>query len=373
MAYEILSIGDGEMLYEAFQGAAMIFRPENINDLIKSGFVLGTLLITFKYLTDQQMQLNYGLVAVALYTTMFVPTDTVSIEDVYTGEVRTVANVPIGIAAPMSVVSTMGVKSTSLFETSFSTPEEASLLGHGYLDSLNTLIKIRNVGVGTAGSNPTLNGDLARTVNGYIENCVMYDMELPYGNHEVTKQKLEKADDLWESLKTTFINRDTLVYLPTVVEPQMTCNEAYVTINNYLYTSEYQAAWASYMNGVLGITDSSVSASDKIDVAAQALGLTALDAQKFMRNALMASFLRDGPTAFIQRTGVEQVKMQWSGEQSVFKEYARPIMSFVEMFTVATSDSGVSFYTRTAWDVADGPIFSDVSVDSALGAHHGGV
>ena len=45
MAYEVLSIGDAEMLYNAFQGAAMIFGNNNLNDLIKAGFTLGLLCV----------------------------------------------------------------------------------------------------------------------------------------------------------------------------------------------------------------------------------------------------------------------------------------------------------------------------------------
>jgi len=146
MAYEVLSIGDAEMLYNAFQGTAMIFGNNNLNDLIKTGFTLGLLLISFRYLTNQELPLRYALVGLILYWVMFIPKDTVIIEDVYTGEVRTVANVPLGVAMPMSVISTMGVKITELFETAFSTPTEASMLQHGYLDSLNTLIKLRNIG-----------------------------------------------------------------------------------------------------------------------------------------------------------------------------------------------------------------------------------
>ena len=122
MAYEILSIGDGEMLYSAFQGVAMIFGNGSLEKIIKSGFIIVTVLISLRYLTNQEFPLQHVLVGITVYSALFVPTATVTIEDVYTGEVRTVANVPLGVAMPMSVVSSMGVKMTEMFETAFSVP-----------------------------------------------------------------------------------------------------------------------------------------------------------------------------------------------------------------------------------------------------------
>ena len=171
MAYEVISIGDGEMLYNAFQGVAMIFGSGNLEKIIKSGFIVGTMLISIRYLTNQEFPLHHFLVGVTVYSVMFVPTDTVTIEDIYTGDVRVVANVPIGVAVPMSVISTMGVSMTEMFETAFSTPSEASMLSSGgigtggYLNALNTLIKLRHIGMGTTGSNAGWEGDIGKTIN----------------------------------------------------------------------------------------------------------------------------------------------------------------------------------------------------------------
>ena len=67
MAYEVLSIGDAEMLYSAFQGAAMIFGNNNLNKLINAGFTLGTLLISMRYLTNQEFPLRYALVGLTMH------------------------------------------------------------------------------------------------------------------------------------------------------------------------------------------------------------------------------------------------------------------------------------------------------------------
>ena len=338
MVFDIVSIGDGEMLANAFQGVAMIFGSGSLGNIIKSGFMLGTLIICIRYLTNLEFPLHHVLVGVTVYSIMFVPTGTVTIEDVYNGEVRVVDNVPLGVAAPMSIISSMGVNMTRLFESAFSTPDEAGLLYAGYLDSLNTLIKLRNIGIGTVGSDGGWNGDLSKTITGYIEQCVMFDLELSDSYHEVTREGLQKSPDLWEAMKTTFINLDIITYLPSQPEGrQETCYNAYINITNYITGNNFIDKLDNEVSSLLGIMDAGERADQKIDDAAAALSLAGFDSQTFMRNALLASYLKDGPTAFIMRTGQEQLNLQWASEQSMFNTIERPLMAFVEMFTVAIS------------------------------------
>jgi conjugal transfer mating pair stabilization protein TraG len=339
MTYDILSIGDGEMLYEAFKGVAMIFGNNSLNKLINAGFVLGVLLISINYLTNQEFPLRYSLVALLAYSVLFIPKATAVIEDVYTGQVRTVDSVPLGVVVPMSVISTMGVKMTEMFETAFSTPVEASLLNDGYLKSLNTLVKLQHIGLGTAGSDSSLSGSLGETLNAYIESCVMFDLERGGSDAEVTLEGLQKSEDLLSALVTSFVNIDILVKLPSSgpAGTQKNCKGAYQDIVNYMKSTEFSESLDRYVSGLLGIQDPSKTATDAIDQAAAALDQAQIDSQEYMRNALVASYLKDGPVAFIQRQGKEQLNLQWASEQSMFNEIARPLMAFVEMFTVAIS------------------------------------
>ena len=339
MSYQVISIGDAEMLYETFQGVAMIFGNHSMNKLIASGFILGIFMVSTTYMTSQQFPLQQTLVGMILYSVLFVPTDTVTLEDVYTGQVRVVANVPLGVAVPMSVISSMGVQMTTLFESAFSTPTEAGLLQNGYLNALNTLMKLRNIGLGSAGSDSTLSGDVGETIQAYIENCVMLDLEINDNTvPEVTREKLQKSTDLWSSMLTSYINVDILMKLPTsAVGEQKSCKDAYTAITTYLTGNNFEDQMNKYVSGVLGITDATVTAANRIDIATSALNLVNIDAQTYMRNALLASYLKDGPSAYIKRTGTENLNLQWASEQTMFNEVSRPLMAFVEMFTVAIS------------------------------------
>lgn len=339
MAYEVLSIGDAEMLYNTFQGAAMIFGNGSLTKLIRAGATLGVLLVSINYLTNQEFPLRYSLIGLIAYLVLFVPKDTVVIEDVYTGQVRTVANVPLGIAAPMSIISTMGVKMTTMFETAFSTPSEASLLENGYLNALKTLMKLQNLGLGTAGSDSDISGSVGETIDTYIENCVMLDLDLSESDHEVTKETLLKSTGLLDAIKTSFVNVDILVKLPSSPPQgeQKSCKDAYAALTSYLRGQDFVDQMDRYVSGVLGITDASVRASEKIDQAKAALNMAGQDSQTYMENALLKSYLEDGRSAFIHRPAKEQLQQQWAAEQTMFNEIARPLMAFVEMFTVAIS------------------------------------
>lgn len=388
--FDIYSIGDAEMLHNAFQGVAMIFSAASMSGMVKTGSVLGLLLVGVRYLINLQFTANQMLAALIAFTVLFTVKAKVSIEDAYTGQVRQVANIPIGVAAPMSVVSNIGYDLTRMFETAFSTPDEAQLFQHGYGDALKTLLKLRGIGSTSAFSDAGLNGDVGASLNNYIDGCVRFDLDLPYGPHEVTRQSLLKAPDLWAAMRTTFINKDVIVYLPNVVtngDPygkQLSCEKAYEALNAYLATAEFKSLWDSYMKGRLGIKDANEKAEDRVGAALAALNVTATDAQTYMLNALMASLLRDGPAAVLERTAMEQLQVQWSGEQGVFRQVARPMMAFVETFTVAASPLaavlvtlgplGMSLAARylllVAWVSLWGPVMAVCNMYITVAATH---
>jgi len=339
MTYQILSLGDAEMLSQAFNGAAAIFNSGAIGNLMRVGFLTGLIFVAVKYLFSYQFSLQSLLVAFIVYSLLFVPKSEVVVEDMYTGQVYPVANVPVGVALPMSLVTTAGASLTQLFETAFSTPDESKMLNGGYLDPLKTLVKLRYLTMGDASSTGDITGSIDASVNEYIDGCVAFDLKLkiPEGEHEVTRERLKKAADLWPAMKTTFINRDVMVYLPNF-SGQASCKAAYEKLDDYFSSSEFSELWQQYLHGFLGIEDDSMTPDDQLTKATTALaGEVGMDSQRFVMNVVMASYLRDGPSAVIQRPALEQLKLQWAGEKSVFEKTARPLISFVEVFTVAIS------------------------------------
>ena len=340
MAYEIISIGDGEILANTFRGAAMIFGGGHLNKLIIAGFMMGIMGVCVGYLMSLEFKLYQVFVGLVIYLIMFVPKDTVAIEDLYAGEVRVVDNVPIGVAVPMSIISNIGIQTTILFESVFSTPDEAHLINNGYMDSLNVLMALRNMGIGSAGSTSVVDGDVGRTLNEYIDRCVALDMEMNRNpQQEVTRESLLKSTDLLTALRVSFVNIDVMLYLPNLspLGEQRNCVTAYQLISAYLTGNQFNSQLDRYAKGLLHINDANVTAAERIDNAANALNLAGLDAQTYMRNAVLTSYLQEGPSALITRPAKEQLNLQWASEQSMFNQIERPLMAFVEMFVVAIS------------------------------------
>jgi conjugal transfer mating pair stabilization protein TraG len=118
----------------------------------------------------------------------------------------------------------------------------------------------------------------------------------------------------------------------------VSCKDAYEAIDSVLSKSaDFHLLWEAYMKGLLGISDAAANREARVNEALAALNITTTNAQTYTLNAMLASILRDGPSALIERTGMEQLEMQWAGEQGLFMQVARPMMAFVETFTVAAS------------------------------------
>ncbi len=115
MSITIYSLGDHESIRAALVGVAMVFDPSK--ELLGGTGVLGIgqfagfgLLITFAFVMmnvviKQKLELAHVLIVGVMYTVLFVPKTSVNIEDMHTGQVAVVDNVPIGVAYPGGIIS----------------------------------------------------------------------------------------------------------------------------------------------------------------------------------------------------------------------------------------------------------------------------
>ena len=140
--WEIYSIGDSAFLEQVLNAVAMITGTGDFTSMVRIGLLIGVLMVSVQALMQGGRGINFQHVLVSwlVFATMFGPSTRVSIEDAYTGQVRVVDNVPIGVAAAGSTISTVGFQITRLFETAFSTP---AMTEYGFASSLQSLIKVR--------------------------------------------------------------------------------------------------------------------------------------------------------------------------------------------------------------------------------------
>nr|WP_256996575.1 conjugal transfer protein TraG N-terminal domain-containing protein [Methylococcus capsulatus] len=332
-------MGDGAMLHAAFNSVAMLFNSGMVNGLAKIGFVIAILAVPYQYMSRGQFPLAHVLIALILYMGFFMGGDrkaTVAVEDVYDGSVRVVANVPYGVAIPVSAVSRIGYELATAYETAFSAVQTdyVPLFDGGYVNSLHTLLKLRNLRTGTFNSDPYGNGDLYRTLRNYVGTCVSFMLDLPQLSGK--REELMKTGDLLEGIKTLFINIDVMTYLPD--PQQQSCADAYDAIAQVMDGPTFRQLLNSHAKSVLGLDKLTGDPEAAVDQAlANLVGTASIDAMTYMRNQVIAAYLRDGPMAAILTPAEEQIQMEWASEQSIFMRIARPLMAFVESFVVGTA------------------------------------
>ncbi|MDH3664160.1 MAG: conjugal transfer protein TraG N-terminal domain-containing protein, partial [Alphaproteobacteria bacterium] len=139
---EIYSIGDGAFLEQVITAITLLAGAGEFASIAKIGLLFGVILLLFQGLTSGGRGINIGQLGIAglLYALMFGGTQTVTITDAYTQEVRVVDNVPNGVAATGSFLTSIGYNMTELFEISFSAP---TMTEQGYAFSLDVLKRVR--------------------------------------------------------------------------------------------------------------------------------------------------------------------------------------------------------------------------------------
>jgi len=73
---------------------------------------------------------------------------------------------------------------------------------------------------------------------------------------KISYDQLYSSGDAWEALRTSFVNLDTVTYLPGVGEEQKTCAEAYQKITAQLVPgSAFYERWNQYLKGIYRTND----------------------------------------------------------------------------------------------------------------------
>ena len=348
MMFTIYSIGDSAFLAQILNAVAMICGTGDFVQLVSIGFLLGVIVICVQSILGgvRELNLQYLVMGWILYGCFFYPTVTVTIEDSYTGQVRVVDNVPLGVGFSGSMISNIGYGVTQLFEQGYQ--NVASITNEPFAESLRELQAVRR-NLDNPKLMQTLNDSLGgatvnigQSLDNYIRECTMMKL----ANGVVTLDDLRTTN--WsEAIKFESEIFGTRVMVGNGLE-DLTCSAAWPRIEAALTQLE-NGQVIQEINRAISVIDSTGQYPqdlDSVNNALNILGNAATDVQDFIKVSIIEPiYLRaaagyytdfhDLAAANMVNQAIAQRNTQWATEQSMFMTTVRPILTFFEGFIYA--------------------------------------
>ena len=348
--FTIYSIGDSAFLEQILIAVSMITGTGDFEKMVSIGLLLGVLMIMIQSVFQGAKEINIQQILVGwlIYACFFYPTSTVTIEDAYTGQVRVVANVPLGVGFTGGVISNVGYTITNLFETGYGVIVPNVTESH-FAETLKLLNEVRrrayDSGVFTAlnASNGGGYVDVRRSWNNYIRECTLTKVDL---NLMSLDELMTRSTDA--ALRFNSQLYGTRLYLSTSNPDgaDYTCTEGWVAISNATANLNSPLV-VEALNNLLGIDPASGDNSfTKISDSLQALGATTTSAFDYIKAAVLEPLyyeaasgryqdLQDFGSALMINQAIQQRNTQWAAEGTMLMTVVRPMLTFFEGFIYA--------------------------------------
>lgn len=180
-------LGGGEYIKQVFNGVVAIIGSSSWDSMFRIALLISasSFFVAFIRGHDPKEILKFMAFMILITSVLLGPKRSVHIIDRTnpTG-VYLVDNVPLGLAAPASLISSIGTSLTELYELVFHTPDSLTYSKTGMLFGADL--------VGNASDVMSVNGDLAELMSLYTKNCVIGDMLI---NHKYSFQELMNSSD----------------------------------------------------------------------------------------------------------------------------------------------------------------------------------
>ena len=355
MDFTIISLGNVEFLTMVLNGVAMICGTGDFARLVAVGFVIGLLFIGFQCIFEggQRINLHHSLLCFLCYLCMFGPSCTVVVEDAYTGHVRTVDNLPLGVGVAGAAISGIGYGVTRMLEQGYSTFDRTS--EHQFAEPLRILNKVRDIGQSelvfsaiNRELGPRANGapsDSKQALINYLSECTMAKIQL----NATTPTALYHAP--WGD-EFKFTSEAHTVMLPIGGmdgKETVSCNKGYEKLNS-IFQKISSTAVKTAINQHLHLKDENGQAIsgnfDKLDSAMQGLNATMNGSQDYIQMVLIEGVYgqaalkfhgsqQDMASAIAVNQAMVQRNTQWASEGTMFLSASRALMAFFEGFVYA--------------------------------------
>jgi len=147
----VYSMGDQSIIQSVLNASAMVFNSSMFDPTQGAGVVLIGLLMGILYMIMPVMggaKLNPLpiIFVIVLFWAGVLPRETLQIEDIYTGSIVTVANIPEVVALPASLAASLSHAITTNVETAFQTTSGSylSMGAQGFVNPLKLLLSLRD-------------------------------------------------------------------------------------------------------------------------------------------------------------------------------------------------------------------------------------
>jgi len=339
--WEIHAIGDAAFLERVLNSVAMLAGTGNLEQVAAIGMLVGLILMGFQSVMDNGSGIKFQnlLISWMLFTFMFGSASRVAVEDVYTGEVRIVDNVPAGVAAAGSMITQIGFGLTELFEQSFG---EAAMTENGFAFAIETLANIRKAtmspGALRGANSPTDGADVWESWRNYIADCTLTGVDLgQIKKDQILNGSRSPGAGLMAQLVFDSNSYGTELKLGSS-SGFHSCRDGFGVLETYTKT-EFVPALERRASVALGrplgdgamVVQSALESINQSSISAQDYMLTTAlfpilewaqvdDAVNFHRSA----------SAQMLHTTIQQRAEQWAAEQALFNTVVRPMMTFFE-------------------------------------------
>ena len=346
--FTIYSIGDSAFLAQILNSLAMITGTGDFEQLVAIGLVLGLFIMGVQCVMSGTRQFNLHQVFLGFlcYLCMFGPSVTVHIEDAYTGQVRTVDNVPVGAGVAGTLISNVGYGVTQLFEQGYGDVDR--MTEHSFGDALKSLNSVRAIAydasiLNAASQSLGAGSDLRKSLDNYIRECTMVKIVVGQGTPE------EVYGGGLNALAFQNTIYGTEVYLPGNNAAKLDCSAAWQQLKPRFEQAMQDPRTIAALNRLAGSMDAQgqvQTTCDRITDALHALDVTQISARDYVNVAVLEPIYRrsaqgfyndmgDSASAVMINQAIEQRNTQWAAEQSMFLSTVRPLMAFFEGFIYA--------------------------------------
>lgn len=350
LEFSMYSIGSGRFLREVFNAVAMLTGTGDFIKAVAIAMLFSVIVVCLQAVLrgGRSIAWEHVLLGFILFGICFGSPSRVIVEDVYTNDVYTVDNVPLGVAASGSMISKVGYGLTVLFETGFGSANRVTDLP--YLSSLKYLViadQDASSGFMLDGLSTETGVDVRASLGAYIKNCTVPALRIAKKDRASATQM--NVQDLLKYGSEDNVKGSVIYYWGNGGnnKKEVTCKEAYTELNTDVFSKITNDNVSSILNNSLQSMNSGSTPNYQLTIndAFTYLDISTQEQQNFALASIITPIFQYAYQHFYTRSealadtmvaqALQQRNYQWVSEQSLWATVVMPLMTFFEGFVYA--------------------------------------